>query len=546
MYCLAFICTGAVACAKSGPQSQPDRSPETSTSQNVTQAPSINAVACEELPAFTPATSFSGPVVPGQVIPIGAAVDPVTGNAYDGVLCVEVDHSITASEQTKSELAVRFAPGQEQLAGQLDIPPSAAFKIGLWRADSTAKFLHDQRFAPGAVFAVVHQSVRTQVTGPRVTGLKDFARQMLQAGDYARFIRRCGSGFVSAIEKGGDFYIVVEFVETNSEQRTDIEYILTAPSGGGVEDQLDRVRELMGNHRHKIHVLRQGGAGNLEALSFDSLVDLAKQLPQTLERAPRIRRFLASPYQVVEAFPSQIIDRYNSAYTTLSQLGSRYLAAAGREQVLATYTSVLGVLAPDYGRFPAGSEAACAEAKTMVADARRAAHEEVVALEKAARSCINDRSADTCFSSDACQVPPPVPTDMPELPPSCQRSCGFDAGTIIEPLKSEPVTTKVSCKGLIPESDYVAELTVGEVVVTRTCTDAKGKPMPIEVSGGFGSNDEAFAVKAGNTVLPIAPMPYEFTVPGTGNVEIPLTLRNAVGDKGCVYKVNGKVSIRPK
>lgn len=543
MYLLAFACAGGLACAKSGPQTQPDRSPKTN---NTVVAAQVNMAACEGLPAFTPVTEFSGPVVPGQVIPIGAAVDPTTGNAYDGVLCVDVDHSTPVSEQTQSKLSVGYAGGLGELASQLGVDPSAAFKIGLWRSDSTAKFLHDQRFAAGAVFAVVHQSVRTQVTGPRATGLKEFARQMLAAGDYARFIRRCGSGFVSAIEKGGDFHILVEFTSTNSEQRADIEQILTAPSGGGIEDQLDRVRELMAKHPHKLHVLRQGGAGNLASLSFNSLVDLAKKLPETLERAPRTRRFIASPYQVLEGFPSQVIDRYNSAYATLGQLGARYLEATSREQMLATYTSVLGVVAPDYGMFPPNSEAACSEAKSTVAAAREAAHQEVVALEKAARACINERSADTCFSSEACRVPAAAPAPLPELGAGCQRSCGFDAGTLIEPLRAEPFETTVTCKGLIPETTYVAELAVGEVTVTRVCTDNAGNDVPLEVSGGFGDNDEAFTVAAGTKSFPINPKPYAFKVPSSGVAEVPLVLRNAVGDKGCVYKFTGKVAIRPK
>ncbi|MGB1277934.1 MAG: hypothetical protein ACPG77_19465, partial [Nannocystaceae bacterium] len=364
-------------------------------------------------------------------------------------------------------LRVGFAKNPSELARQLEVDPVAAFKIGLFRADATATFMHGNRISGDTVFAVVHQSVHTQVSGPRATGLKPFAKSMLEAGEYAKFIRRCGSGFVSTLEKGGDFYIVVAISDTTAEQRRTIEQILTAPSGGGVDDQLDRVREIVAKYTHKIHVLRQGGAGNLAALSFDSLVDLARKLPESLERAPRYRRFIASPYQVLQGFPSQVIDRYNSAHTTLSQLGERYLEARGREVVLASYTNALGMMAANYGQFPADSEAACAEARQTLANARSSAQAEVTALETAARACINERNADTCFNSEACAVPPPVPTALPELPPACQRSCSYDAGTIIDPLRVEPVVTKVKCKGLIPESSYVAELTVGEVAVTR-------------------------------------------------------------------------------
>ncbi|MGB1015887.1 MAG: hypothetical protein ACPG4T_17250, partial [Nannocystaceae bacterium] len=95
---LPIVCAGGLACAKSGPQSQPDRSPTDGQDNNAVVAASVNMAACEGLPSFTPVTSFAGPVVPGQVIPVGLAVDPIAGNTYEGVMCVDVDHTVPVTE----------------------------------------------------------------------------------------------------------------------------------------------------------------------------------------------------------------------------------------------------------------------------------------------------------------------------------------------------------------------------------------------------------------------------------------------------------------
>ncbi len=512
-------------------------------------APTVDLQACQSAPPVQPVMVIDGPIAAGAVTQIGQAVDPVHGTQYQGVVCVDVDRSAPQEVGRDFSMSVSLARDGNELAKAVGVSPEAVFNIGLWRDHPASTFLRDAPIESEGLYAVLRSTVRIREQGgPRALKLKDFARRLINEGGWSKFIRRCGSMFVSRIERGGDFTIVVNFTSTNAKDRAAIQKALGGATPGAVgvdEERVKRLTELVEKYEAEVTVIRQGGAGNTAALSFPSLVNLARDLPKAVERAPRVTGFEASAYQTVESFPSQVLDRYNSADATLVQLGTLYNSARAEWNTLGSYMRLLSSSGEGWGKYEDEEvEAECREVAGEFKDTRDQYTNQINTIERAARVCINDRPENACYHNELCSVPNAQLPLRPEIPASCQRSCEASLNDLFGPqgVGSEKLSKRVECNGLIPGRKYVVKLK-GRAGVLKSCNDSSGREQPINLYGGFADNPETF--RNGGAALGINPKSRKLIVPSDGTLSVPLSFENENGDKGCVYSLSGDVTIEP-
>ncbi len=513
-------------------------------------APTVDLQACQSAPPAEQVMVIDGPVPAGTVTQIGQAVDPVHGTQYQGVVCVAVDRSAPQEVGRDFSMSVSLARDGNELAKAVGVSPEAVFNIGLWRGHPASTFLRDAPIETEGLYAVLRSKVRIREQGgPRALKLQDFARRLINEGGWSKFIRRCGSMFVSRIERGGDFTIVVNFTSTNAKERDEIQKALggATPGAAGVdEERVQRLTDLVEKYETEVTVIRQGGAGNTGALSFPSLVKLARDLPKAVERAPRVTSFEASAYQTVESFPSQVIDRYNSADATLGQLGTLYNSARAEWNTLGTYMRLLSSSGEGWGKYESEEvEAQCREVAGGFKQTRDQYTSHINTIERAARVCINDRPENACYHNELCSVPNAQLPLRPEIPASCQRTCEVSLGDLFgsEGVGSEKVIKNVECNGLIPGRKYALKVKGGRAGILKSCNDSSGREMPINLYGGFADSPETF--RNGGAALSIKPKPYKLLVPSDGKLSVPLSFENENGDKGCVYSLAGKVIVAP-
>ncbi|MCA9693646.1 MAG: hypothetical protein KC636_28890 [Myxococcales bacterium] len=514
----------------------------------------VDAATCNTLAPARQVVGFEGPVAPGSTIPVGQALDPIRGIHYQGVLCVDVDRS--APLQTVGDdwtLSVAFARDAGELAKALGVDVDAAFGIGLWQEHAAARFLHEYKFETTSVFAVLRSSVRTREQGgARPVQLQEFARRLLDEGAYGKFIRRCGTAFVTRVHKGGDFFVVVEFTSTTASERQLIEQTLgtaTPQPGAADEEGIKKLEGLIAAHPHKLGVIRPGGAGNTGSLSFASLVKLARELPAAVARAPRQIGFTAVPYSTIHQFQSAPLDHYNAVEAMLMDLGAVYSDARANLNTLATYTRLLSSSGPGWGKYDKANEEACKAVAVTFGQTRDAYNQHVGRLEQAARTCINERPASSCFVSNSCVVPAEQPPALPDVPTTCQRSCEFNLIDLFASsgLQRDAATVRLKCDGLIPGSRYKVEVSGGRLGTIRDCVNKDGRDVGIQVTGGLGVDaKETYKAGAAESAMNFSPKPLSIEVPSDGLLDVPLSLRNENGDKGCVYSVTGKAKIVPE
>jgi hypothetical protein len=383
--------------------------------------------------------------------------------------------------------------------------------------------------------------------GSRAVKIKDFARRLINEGSYSKFIRRCGSAYVSKVQRGGELAIVVEFPSTTAAQRDEITQALGGGTGAGVDEaRIQKLLELEEKYATQISVLRPGGAGNASSLSLPSIIKLARELPAAAQRSARALSFEASAYQTVESFPSEVLDRYNSADVVLTQLGTLYNAARGEWGSLGASMRLLSSSGPGWGVYEKESEDACRAVAASFKETRDAYTEHINGLERAARVCINDRPEASCYHNDLCSAPSVTLPASAEIPASCRRSCSYDLRELVSAgVANDKQELKIECKGLLPGETYKVKVVRGRIGVTKGCIDPSGRDLPIQLYGGFGEKGQTFAGRSGESSIPFKPRARKISVPSDGTLSIPFTIENENGEKGCVYDLSGTVKITP-
>ena len=265
-----------------------------------------------------------------------------------------------------------------------------------------------------------------------------------------------------------------------------------------------------------------------------------------VQRAPRVLSFEASAYQTVESFPSQVLDRYNSADAVLGQLGVLYNSDRAEWNTLGSYMRLLSSSGEGWGKYESEEvESQCRAVAGAIKQVRDVYTQHINGLERAARVCINDRPENACYHNELCSVPNVQLPARPEIPDECMRECSYRLGDLFgaQGVGTEPVSRNVECDGLIPGRKYVVKVKGGRAGVVKDCIDAGGRDLPINLYGGFDDARETF--RGGGSAITFNPKAHKLSVPSDGKISVPLTLENENGTKGCVYSVSGEVIVAP-
>lgn len=223
---------------------------------------------------------------------VGTGLDTLTSEARDDCIILGDERSQGGQRVSYS---LRIIENYSDLRRYLGISAAASLKAGLGNIEGKASYSSDLDINQYSLYALAMTRVVNSQTLLRNVKLKEDARE-LYAKDTNKFEKRCGDGFITGFEDGGEFISVISIQNTNETAKSDISAAITGSYGifnakGKVDSS---VLEMTKNHKQQVDVYRSGGSPDTK-------------LPKTL----------ADVIDSAVSFPSSVINKNNAVKISL-------------------------------------------------------------------------------------------------------------------------------------------------------------------------------------------------------------------------------------
>jgi hypothetical protein len=198
----------------------------------------------------------------------------------------------------------------EQLKTSLNVSASASFDWGIFSGDASYQFMRSGTLNSYSNYLFV----RVRVANPtEIIKRKSLSSSALQYASQGRFFQTCGNEFIYARTTGGDLTALVEF---SSNSTTEHEQVSTSvnlavngflASGGGGVAMSQALDQLKSVSRTRVHIIRNGGLGDIPDLS--ALKTAALAFPKSVQLVsghPVVALLLTQPYTTTDNLPADL------------------------------------------------------------------------------------------------------------------------------------------------------------------------------------------------------------------------------------------------
>ena len=226
--------------------------------------------------------SFSQPEI--DKLSIGDGINMVEGSRRQSCL-----RSIAADMETNQYQSVLFdlqrVNSVEEMQKLLRINASAKFGGGMWSAAANAQYMKSQSYS----LRIVNFAVRVYV----LNETSRIRKPVLDTGlpnDPVKFIKRCGDGYVSSVQTGGEFIAMLRYEASSEEEANRFATAISARSVNGPNVSVEvenALKQFKSNDKLTIKIVRKGPVGAMSGLSVEALIEYAKKFPALVSTASK-------------------------------------------------------------------------------------------------------------------------------------------------------------------------------------------------------------------------------------------------------------------
>lgn len=173
----------------------------------------------------------------------------------------------------------------------LSISASAKFGGGLWSAQGSASWMSSSYYHSTSV----NFSVRVHVENEEEKIKRPELDPKIDLMNRVKFFKRCGDGFVSSIQTGGEFIAIYHFEASTEEEASKFAAEISSGSisGNGFSAAMgSAMRQFKSDSRLSIQIVRKGPIGEIPELTPDGIAKYAREFP------PKVATNGGNPYPV--------------------------------------------------------------------------------------------------------------------------------------------------------------------------------------------------------------------------------------------------------
>jgi hypothetical protein len=226
---------------------------------------------------------------PQAVIEIPSGSTLLVGRGYNSVKGEALGPCVKASSERlttvggrgaqQTDYTMKHIDSFESLAESLNVSIAGAYGKGMFRGSAKAGLFQSKDVTTHSTYLLVSVKVANQTEVLERYEYEPEAKALLQAGNRAEFLARCGDEFVAARTTGGEFTAIVEFKSKSQEEKREIEAAVRAKGGtwNVAADFKNSMAAISRVSETQVTILRTGTTGALP--NIENLVQTALDFP---------------------------------------------------------------------------------------------------------------------------------------------------------------------------------------------------------------------------------------------------------------------------
>lgn len=221
----------------------------------------------------------------------------------------------------------------EEMQKVLRISASAKFGGGLWSAAGSASYMSSKNYRSNTV----NFSVRVHVLNETSKIRKPEFDSKVPVNDPVKFFKRCGDGYVSSVQTGGEFIALFHYEASSEDEANRFAAAISAKSASGAvsADIESALKQFKASERLSIQIIRKGPVGKIPELTIDAITDYAKKFPPLVATQgghPYPISFTVTPYTAMGIDPPDVDSA--SRDFTITRMGQYFDAATQKFDAL--------------------------------------------------------------------------------------------------------------------------------------------------------------------------------------------------------------------
>ncbi len=257
------------------------------------------------------------PEIPADFNP--AATIGIMGRGYNSVTaqiagdCMAPSALVTENAAQQVTYSVDFVQTNEELRRALNASAAVSFGMGIFSGSAAAHYFSSKSVNHYGAALLLREVITSRKEVMRSLNLqRDRTRQLERAPSL--FEQGCGNSFISGVEYGGEFDVVLSSEAHSESELVEIEAQMKASVGvygslsGNLQSELSR---LSSRYHLQVQLVRYGASGNLPNVqSIPDLIAYAQSFPSEVAKSQTLTRALLSPYTVAANLSKHARENY--------------------------------------------------------------------------------------------------------------------------------------------------------------------------------------------------------------------------------------------